>query len=112
MDYEIVKVEYPDYYIKSPINLKIFTGNFDYFGTDRLIIDHKNGHPVFSPKKENTTSEEYLKQMYDSFQTFNNFWNDILTRKTIVFISTNNYKYILSEIFKNLGAIYFGDINN
>ena len=107
--------------------LKVYTGTFNYKGTDRFDITVKTKeHPEFCPTwnmvmgiKNRTMSEEeytneYRTLMVNSWKNKKYAWIDLLARDTVTLVcfckkGSFCHRYLLADYLVKCGAIYMGD---
>jgi uncharacterized protein YeaO (DUF488 family) len=110
--------------------LKVYTSRITYNGPNKLDITVKNQDNIgriFAPTwdivtyyKEGVISEEqytnkYHKMMLKSYDINHHMWEEILSRKRVVFCcfcpaNAFCHRFILAGYFESLGAVYCGEI--
>jgi len=106
--------------------VKIWTARVDYKGEDRLDITIKKDiNPAFTPtwkmvsghKNKIISWEEYtrlyLEKMRVSYMHNRVEWNKILNMEEVTFVcfckAKQCHRYLLADLFVNLGATYMGE---
>lgn len=111
--------------------MDLYTSTYNYNGDDRFDITIKSNNPIghfFAPtpsmllgyKSGNCNVDEYTRLyenlMNESIKKNPSIWNYVLDQEKIVLVCFCKktefcHRFLLAEKLKNMGAIYYGEID-